>query len=164
MMEVVHDIRLVGLQALFIERAVLLVEVVEAGVPVERVELVDEVVDVNIAPTLFEVGPFTKELDSTPVDVEVDGHVHRGIVADAILVAETLEAGYGGVLPVGREPRLGVLGVLSCHVLVVLAVARRAGEDAHQLDGLADFNLDLTFSSLLGRLCRRGECGGGKDD
>ena len=180
LVEVSHDAGLIGFQALVVERAVLLEEVVEAGICVEHVELVDEVVDVNITPTLFEVGLFAKEFDLPIVDVEVDGHAHHCIVTDGMLVAQALETGNGGVLLVRCKPDLGVLGVLSRHVHVVLLVARRACEDTHEFDGLADLYSDLTFSlpllrlgrsdesvallSLLHRLRCRGQCQKGEED
>ena len=142
-MEIGHNVGLVCFYALVVERVVLLIEVMEVGVRVELVEFIDEVVDVHVLPTLFKIGLLAKELYSPPVDVKVDGHTHHGIITDAILIVQTLEAGHGGVLLVGREPTLGVPGVLSRHVHVVLLVARRACENAHQFDGLADFSFDL---------------------
>ena len=150
LMEVGHDIRLIGLQALVVESEVLHEEIVEAGVCVERVEFVDEIVDVYVLPTLFEVGLFAQELDSPPFDVEVDCHAHHSIVANGMLVVQVLKGGHGDMLSKRSEPSLGVLSVLPRHVHVVLLVARSTCEDAHQLYSLADFDLDL---------CRRGLCG-----
>ena len=40
--------------------------------------------------------------------------------------------GYGGMLLVGGEPCLGVLGILPSEVVGVFLIACRAGEDAHE--------------------------------
>ena len=76
-------------------------------------------------------------------------------MADAVLGADIAGEGYGGMLLVGGEPCLGILGVLPGEVVGVFLIASRAGEDAHELNGFRDLYFDL---------CRHCEGGDGEDD
>ena len=154
-MERGHDVGLILLRVVVVERAVLLEELVEARVLVELVKPFHEIVEVDVLPAVVQILAVADEHDFPVVNGEADGHAHHSLVADAVLGADFAGKGYGGVLLVWGEPRLSIIGVLSCKVIGVLLIASRSGEDAHQFNGLRDLNFNLR---------RRCECGGDDED
>ncbi len=134
-MERGHDVGLIHLCVVIVELAVLLEELVEAGVFVELVEPFHEVVKVDVLPAVVQFLDGANEDDLPVVNGKVDGHVHHSLVADAVLGTDIAGEGYGGMLLIGGEPCLGILGVQPCEVVGVFFISSRAGEDAHELDG-----------------------------
>ena len=152
-----HYVGLIHLHIVIVELAVLLEELVETSVFVKLVEPFQEVVEVNILPSVVQFRAVTDEHYFPVVDANVDGHVHYPFMTDAIFGTDVAGEGNSGVLLVRGEPCLGVLRILSGQIHTILLIARRASEDAHKFDSLADFNFY--------RLCGHSEGGGeGKDD
>ena len=85
LMEILHRVGLVLTQHLTIEILMLLIELVETSIGIELVELVDEIVNVNVDPTTIHTTLVANEFHALPINNEIDGKVHRGIIGDAIL-------------------------------------------------------------------------------
>ena len=142
--DIAHDIGIVSFQEFVVERLMLLEEFMEACVGVELVEPLNEFVKVNVLPAVvFEFVTVANEFDLAFVNIKMNGHVRHPLIADAVLGANVFVVGHGGMPTVLGEPCLGVFGILSGQVIAELLESCRAREDAHQLDGLGNFQFDL---------------------
>ena len=63
------------------------IEIVEAGVGIELIEVDEKRVNLNVLPAVAEVELFSCHRYFLSVCFEIDGHRHHGIVANVIFTA-----------------------------------------------------------------------------